>query len=147
MGLDTSHGAWHGAYSAFMRWRQEVARVAGIPLELMEAFYSDDMNQIKLAEYAGPNAAALIEVLKRNCPIKWSSLKSDPLHALLHHSDCDGDISPEDCAKIADRLEELLPQFPSGDGGGHIGNWRDKTKTFIEGCRAAAAANEPLDFH
>lgn len=21
MGLDTTHGAWHGAYSAFYRWR------------------------------------------------------------------------------------------------------------------------------
>lgn len=23
MGLDTSHDCWHGAYSAFTRWRQQ----------------------------------------------------------------------------------------------------------------------------
>jgi hypothetical protein len=29
MGLDTSHDCWHGAYSAFMRWRSELCRAAG----------------------------------------------------------------------------------------------------------------------
>jgi hypothetical protein len=29
MGLDTSHDAWHGAYSAFTRWRNTVAAAAG----------------------------------------------------------------------------------------------------------------------
>ncbi len=147
MGLDTSHGAWHGAYSAFNRWRQEIARLAGVPLELMEGFYSDDMNQMKLAEFAGENAKPVIEILKRNCPIAWDALNPDPLHILLNHSDCEGEIAPDDCAKIADRLEALLPLMPTGDGGGHIGNWRDKTAAFIAGCRAAHAAGEPLDFH
>jgi hypothetical protein len=27
MGLDTTHDAWHGAYSAFMRWREKVGPV------------------------------------------------------------------------------------------------------------------------
>jgi hypothetical protein len=38
MGLDISHGCWEGAYSAFMRWRQQIAEVAGIPLMLMDGF-------------------------------------------------------------------------------------------------------------
>lgn len=120
MGLDTSHDAWHGAYSAFHRWRNEIAKAADIPpLDSMEGFGG---------------------------AVRWDQLKPDPLHVLLHHSDCDGEIAPEDCAKIADRLEELLPKLPDGDHP-HIGNWRDKTQRFIDGCRAAAAANEPLDFH
>ena len=147
MGLDCSHGAWHGAYSAFMRWRIEIAKIAGIPLELMEGFYTDDMNAMKLAEFAGANAEGVVTLLKQNCPISWDILRPDPLHILLNHSDCEGEIAPEDCAKIADRLEELLVHMPPGDAGGHIGNWRDKTQTFIDGCRAAAAAGEPLDFH
>lgn len=147
MGLDCSHDAWHGAYSAFMRWRCEIARIAGIPLELMEGFYTPDMNTMKLAGFAGENARPVMDLLNRNCPIAWSALKPDPLHTLLNHSDCEGDISSEDCAKIADRLQEILPAFPKGDAGGHIGNWRDKTAQFIAGCRAAAAANEPLNFH
>lgn len=148
MGLDCSHDAWHGAYSAFMRWRQEIARLAGVPLELMDGFFDPAQNNaMALAKIAGDNANALRELLTRNCPIRWDSLKPDPLHVLLYHSDCDGEIAPDDCAKIADRLEELLPLLPSGEGGGHIGNWRDKTSKFIAGCRTAAAAGEPLDFH
>ncbi|MDE2096534.1 MAG: hypothetical protein KGL39_04750 [Patescibacteria group bacterium] len=148
MGLDCSHDAWHGAYSAFMRWRTEIARLIGIPLELMEGFFEPSQsNQIALAKLAGPNAVALMRLITKNCPISWESLKPDPLHILLNHSDCDGEISPEDCSKIADRLQEILPLLPSSDAGGHIGSWRDKTLKFIAGCRAAAEANEPLDFH
>jgi hypothetical protein len=41
MGLDTTHNCWHGAYSAFMRWRQEIAKAAGLPpLDLMEGFFT-----------------------------------------------------------------------------------------------------------
>src|SRR6185437_6268157 len=101
MGLDTSHNAWHGGYSAFMRWRTEIARCAGIPLELMEGFFGSETNQMVLAGFAGDNAKPLIELIGRNCPIKWESLKPDPLHVLLFHSDCEGEIAPEDCAKIA----------------------------------------------
>lgn len=88
MGLDTTHGCWHGAYSAFMRWREKLAEVAGLPpLMLMEGFY------------------------------------------------------------LADRLAELLPKLPEGDGGGHIGHWREKTQTFIDGLRLAASRGEDVEFH
>jgi hypothetical protein len=148
MGLDTSHNAWHGAYRAFMRWRMEIARIVGVPLELMEGFYYySRMNVRILAEYDGENAESFLKLVDRNCPIKWEALKPDPLHVLLVHSDCDGQIPPEDCALIADRLEQIIPELPAGDAGGHIGNWRDKTQQFIDGCRAASAANESLDFH
>ena len=147
MGLDISHGAWHGAYSAFMRWREMIAEIIQIPpLELMEGFFEKGGYRDPISDFA-KNCPNLAEVIYRSLPIKWECLRPDPLYVLLHHSDCDGEISPEDCAAIADRLEEILPKFPTGEGGGHIGNWRDKTSTFIDGCRAAAKANEPLDFH
>jgi len=147
MGLDTSHDAWHGAYSAFMRWRQKLTEVAGLPpLELMEGFfeksnYRDPFRQ--LAEEF-PNLA---EVFYRSLPIKWNCLKPSPLYELLYHSDCEGEIPASSCGPIADELEKLLPLLPKGDAGGHIGDFRDKTQQFIDGLRAAAAANEPLDFH
>ncbi len=150
MGLDTSHNAWHGAYSAFMRWRTEVAKVAGMPpLMAMEGFWNDSSNTKRIVEHITDEwiKDALKADVLDGLPILWSALKPDPLHVLLYHSDCDGEISPEDCALIADRLEDLLPLMPQGDAGGHIGNWRDKTQAFIDGCRLAAAANEPLDFH
>jgi hypothetical protein len=148
MGLDTSHDAWHGAYSAFMRWREMICKVAGMPpLQMMEGFW-------EAGSYRDPSCTLMNEHDKKHVsqfladlPIKWEALKPSPLHVLLHHSDCDGEIAAEDCGPIADELEKLLPLLPKGDSGGHIGDYCDKTQAFIDGCRKAVAANEPLDFH
>lgn len=151
MGLDITHGAWHGAYSAFYRWRKEIARLADYPpLELMEGYYRDD--DFALLEYAFPKGDELamysFRAIKKEFPIKWAALRPSPLQILLYHSDCDGYISPEDCKAIADALTELLEKIPADlDFGGHIGNFRDKTQTFIKGCLKAYKANEKLEFH
>lgn len=163
MGLDTSHGCWHGAYSAFNRWRDKLAEIAGIPYGLMERVWpwphnSESVN--KALEWAAPREGGplchdprgpvlhwYVEDVNRWLPIKWESLRPDILHVLLDHSDCDGTIAAEDCGPLADRLEELLPLLPEGDGGGHIGPWREKTQTFIDGLRLAASMGEDVDFH
>ena len=112
MGLDTTHGCWHGSYGNFHLWRCEIASLIGINLEKMKGF---DGN------------------------VPWESLKPDPLHKLLHHSDCDGEIETKDCAAIADRLESLLPQITDE-------YYLGKTEQFIEGLRLAASANEDVVF-
>lgn len=120
MGLDTTHGAWHGAYSAFMLWRTEIAKLIGIDLRSMEGFNGD---------------------------IKWESLPANPLHTLLNHSDCDGEIDWEECDGIANELERLIPMMPDKDLGGHVGYLTDKTQRFIEGLRYAYNMKENLEFH
>ena len=149
MGLDTSHNCWHGAYSAFMRWRQEIAHVAGLPpLDLMEGFYpGDDYQDPIYWARKGLNDEKAFDDLKRRLPIRWDCLKPSPLHKLLHHSDCEGEIAWQDCKPIADALAKLLPKMPKGDAGCHIGNWRDTTSQFITGLRNAAKAKENVDFH
>lgn len=160
MGLDTSHDCWHGAYSAFMRWRQEIAKVAGIPLMLMDGFYGTDDAPSQEAlkwmaprdggpecnDYRGPAIFHWVGKVTQWLPIKWEILTPRPLLVLLNHSDCDGEIAASDCGPLADDLESLLPLL-KGDGGGHIGSYREKTQQFIDGLRRAAAANEPVDFH
>lgn len=157
MGLDISHDAWHGAYSAFMRWREKIAEVAGLPpLELMEGFYFDKgseyytTNMFTLIDYAFPKGDELevsaISRLRKKLPIKWASLKPNPLYELLSHSDCDGFINWSKCNKIAHELEKLIPLLPDEDNGGHIGNWREKTKQFAEGLRLAYSKKERLKF-
>ena len=68
----------------------------------------------------------------------------------MSHSDCDGEISPEDCTKVANELEALLSEIEKeGEGGGHIlgaGGYGSVTKKFIKGCRLAAQDNEVLEF-
>jgi len=159
MGLDCSHNAWHGAYSAFMRWRTMLADVAGLPpLELMDGFYASlDSNGpgiptlyhgMNTKEPAfGPDSRPHLASLDDRLPISWDCLKPSPLHELLYHSDCDGEIAADHCEQIADALEALIPLLPNEEAGGHIGHWREKTQQFVDGLRAAAAAGEALDFH
>ncbi len=121
MGLDTSHDCWHGSYGAFNRFRKKLAEVAG---------YGD------LDDYLGMGGDKV-----------WPE-NGDALILLLHHSDCDGDLPWAECGKIADRLESLLPALAiAGSGGGHIGDFADKTKEFITGLRLAHSQKESVEFH
>jgi hypothetical protein len=157
MGLDTSHSCWHGAYSAFMTWREKLAEVAELPpLELMDNFCSADSTYglLPLLRSILDTAPGLKDILDwrltrlwDQLPISWECLKPDVLYILLSHSDYDGEINAEDCGPLADRLAELIPLLPDEDVAGHIGNWRTKTQVFVDGLRRAAAAGEPVDFH
>jgi hypothetical protein len=143
VGLDTSHGCWHGAYSAFTRWRNTIAEAAGYDLmpptpEEVAAGVIPSL-RYPMLEWSG--------VVAENFQGEWTRTPPDPLIVLIAHSDCDGVIHPAQAGPLADRLEELLPKLPEGDGGGHIGDWRDKTQRFIDGLRAAVAAGEDVDFH
>lgn len=120
MGLDISHDCWHGAYSAFMRWRMAIAEVAGYG---------------SLYDYDGFGGFK-----------SWP--KDDVLVSLLFHSDCDGNLKWEICDSLADRLEGLLPALVvKGSGKGHVGSYEEKTKFFIAGLRQAYAAQENVEFH
>ena len=121
MGLDTTHDCWHGAYTAFMRWRAAICEVAG---------YGDIMKRDGFGEPFTP----------------WPD--DDVLVALLNHSDCSGSLPWEICGALADRLEELLPALErKGDGGGHVGHYADKTRAFVAGLREAYAVTEDVEFH
>lgn len=154
MGLDISHNTWHGAYSAFHRWREKIADVAGLPpLILMEGFYHEGDatgDPFCLLNYRYPKGDELdmyqVRKLRETLPIKWGCLKPNPIHELLNHSDCDGYINWSVCSKIADELEKLIDLLPDEDGGGHIGNWREKTIQFIQGLRLAYSKKEKLLF-
>jgi hypothetical protein len=118
MGLDTTHGCWHESYSAFSRWREQLADAAGLPeLMTMQGANSDD----------------------GSIGQSWEPYSNDALTVLLCHSDCDSAIPHAECARLANRLEELLPKL-----GGEVARW---TRQFIDGLRRADAAGEAVDFH
>lgn len=155
MGLDTTHNCFHGAYSAFMRWREKLAEVAGIPLHMMEGYYHPDMMvPPSLKSLAGFLKAGGLDFVANAAlkyhdylPLRWELLRPDPaLYFLLIHSDCEGDIPVEMLIPLAERLTELLPLL--GDASAwDAGLFRDVTQKFIDGLRLAASLGEPVEFH
>ncbi len=130
MGLNCSHGAFDGAYSAFNRLRQTVAKAMGgsFPPHTDPQFDNDRW-------YWGDG---------------YRTESHPGLAIFMRHSDCDGEISPTDCSTVADDLEKLLPLLPGDNtGGGHIqstGGYQKVLEKFIKGCREAAKESEPLVF-
>lgn len=140
MGLDTSHDAWHGAYSAFSRWRQTIAEAAGYCVWKVQGEDGISRDTIMLEWHRYGATKELFG--------DWSETPHDPLIVLFAHSDCEGVIHPAQAAPLADALEALLPELDGlPEAGGHIGTYRAKTEQFIRGLRAAVAKGEDVDFH
>ncbi len=133
MGLDTTHDCWHGAYSAFTRWRNELARVAGYSFHMEEGAFT-----VPSVDWGH---------LQENIQGDWDKTPDDPLLVLIAHSDCDGHIKPKQAKALAIRLRELLPLLPDGDGGGHIGDWKATTQQFINGLDNAVKQRRYVRFH
>src|SRR5262245_29101748 len=141
MGLDTSHDCWHGAYSAFTRWRNAIAAAAGYYVLPVEWGGGRTIDTVMLDWHRYQNGELMGE---------WKETPHDPLLVLFAHSDCDGVIHPAQAAPLADALEALLPKIEDAPDGGHIGargGYVEVTKKFIAGLRKAAAAGEDVDFH
>lgn len=143
MGLDTTHGAFRGAYSAFNRFRKIVAEAIGgsYPPHISPLVCSDgdiivspDQNRFYV-------------------PGSWKTFQVDRpgLSAFLLSNDCEGEFAPELCKQMADELEALLPKIEKIDngGGGHIerdGGYVAVTKKYIEGCRLAHSKRQKLRY-
>lgn len=125
MGLNVSHGAFNGAYSAFNRMRIAVCKATGGgEIETNgEKFFS-----------VGPGF----------------EFESHPgLLEFLGHSDCEGDIDPSACKLVARDLRKVAELMPDAEDVGHIaavGGMRAAVIKFAEGCERAADAGEPLVF-
>lgn len=158
MGLDTTHDCWHGPYSSFMRWRLEIAHVVGVPLGLMEGFYTISLSGSALnwaaprdggslcGSHYGPELLRYIETVKEWLPISFDALKPDPIHVLLNHSDCEDDIAVENLIPLAERLEEIAPQLGNTPAWHRGETAQAKALQFAKGLREAAAAGEPVVF-
>jgi len=130
MGLDCSHGAWSGAYYRFNRFRQYLAKTIG------GSWPPHD------PEFRMPDGTA---------PSRHDWYRDDdiaPEHtvgilALMNHSDCDGDLSPEECAAVAAWLRWAIPLLPEKVGGDRP---RVDAEQFAAGCELAHSRGEHLFF-
>jgi hypothetical protein len=119
MGLDMSHGCWHGGYGSFHYFRKMLMRIAGYPsLELMEGFYGygdgasdglrDPLCLVQFAVDAKEGMARdVLQEVRRDLPIRWDALRPNPMFALIYHSDCGGSIPWWECGEIAGSLSAL----------------------------------------
>ncbi len=163
MGLDTSHNAWHGPYSAFNNFRRQLAKHYGIPLDLMQGFYTGDNgelgNVMTYPFYFAKQRLMDIEFspikrVEEYLPLKWEDFKPNAIHELLYHSDCEGYINWTSCGKIAKELNKLLSKLdkdevkkPVEPQRAMYNGFYEAVKQFANGCQLAFDSKERLEFH
>jgi hypothetical protein len=99
----------HWSYSGFSHFRTRLAEAVGIELDQMDGFKADGR--------------------------EWTEFASDPIVKLLNHSDCDGQLTCEECRAIAPRLRELIAKWSDDD---YDKDHASKLASMMEQC----AANE-----
>ena len=112
MGLDVGKARW--SYSGFGEFRHRLCEQLGIKLSAMRGFGGET---------------------------PWALYADEPLVPLLDHSDCDGELTPEQCATVAPRLRELVDAWEEDDYD------RIHAIRLTESMEECAANNEPLEFH
>lgn len=131
MGIDITYGAFSGAYSAFNRFRQAVARAIG------GSYPPHDDRSLEDGRWYW---------LDGGCT--WE--KNPGLGLFFTTDDSDVDIPPADAIQIADEMEAILPALDQmGMGVGHIereGGYGAIARRYIAGCREAAADGEHLRY-
>ncbi len=162
MGLDLSVGGkscgrW--SYSGFGEFRKKVASQVGIDLFKMEGYHNVDKNILNEKGWDAYDKA--IKEFDYANQIPWENI-DDPIVPLLNHSDCDGTLEPEVCGPLADRLEEIIKDWPDtitfATDEAHrkfgypeimtIDNYdKVNAEKLIEGMRYAVEINQPVEFH
>jgi hypothetical protein len=111
---------WHGSYGAYNRWRDQLAKLAGYPLQPYE----------KWGAMTGSHAAGA-----------WVATEG-PFWELVNFSDCDGFIGTAACAKLAADFETFQPQADAHDDEYFRESYATMRTAFTN-----AADNGAVDFH
>jgi hypothetical protein len=112
MGVYFSHGNARWSYGGFNDFRKKLALEIGIDLD-------------KMIGFGGYTS--------------WDTV-DDHIVPLLNHSDCDGDLTPEECRLVAPRLRQLITMWDED-------NWhKERAYMLAGGMDMAAEADEELVF-
>ena len=136
MGLNTSHGCWDGKSKYFNQFRINLAKVIDIDLR----------------EYKGwelmvfdPKTLEFVEIENERKDLK--TIDHD-LRPLFDHSDCDGELSVDDCSHIEFGLYDVQKRLETNDFGiDDLPYFKQQIAQFREGCHLAISLNEPVKFH
>lgn len=116
MGLDTTHNCWHGAYSSFNLFRKNLASLIGFNLNDFEGF-------------GGTRS--------------FSEMKHG-IMPLLNHSDCDGELTVDECKSIVEGLNDVLEKNKELEQSDKYFYY--KVVQFRDGCLDAISNNEEVRF-
>lgn len=50
-----------------------------------------------------------------NIEVFWDLPEDHPLHPLLNHSDCDGELTPQECQRVYHELRRAVASWPYED--------------------------------
>lgn len=128
MGVRVDYDCYSGSCSTFNSFRKTIAKSLGFNLEDMKGFFSN---------YKGFNNYVLGIV-------EWDTLPNDDFYILLKHSDCDGDISYEDCKKLLQRMLEYKQKYVS-----YVDNYylEEMYQKWIDGLSEAISNKHGVEFH
>jgi len=115
-------------YSYFMRIREAISDAIGLPIYFMEYFLETRDVQLQTIQ----NINSIHEIYRVGLPISWDIVKSDELHKLICHSDCDGKLSWRAVGKIAKRLKEIKELIKFDKFGIHEKIYDELIELFIE---------------
>lgn len=137
MGLECSHNAFKGAYSAFKEFRLAVASVIGVSYPP----HTDEARK-RYDAYLEPDRWYW------DVDLNYSQETHPGLYVFFSINDSDDRIPPYICHLMAKELTPLLPKLQQlGLGDGHIardGGYAAVCKRFIDGCSLAASKGECL---
>lgn len=135
---------WHGAYTAFMRFRAEIAGHHGAK-QFAHHFAGWAMPQVITAEtdkkelmnaivklisfekiWELPEMVAEQKHIRENQPALWT---------FMAHADDEGEWDPAECKEVISVIEAVLGKLPQKKDDGHIGDWKAKATAFIDGLK------------
>jgi len=161
---DDDHCDAQWAYSGFGEFRRKVAAEAGINLDEMAGFESNEhLREVRETLNDREDRVPLDMEMVKNLPKgkSWEGI-DDPIVPFLHHSDCEGILTPEECAQVAPRLKELIANWPEAleinlpEEWRKIGypawkHWVEHDKSngdkLVAGMEWGAKNGYPLEFH
>lgn len=102
-------------YTAFGRFREEVAAVVGIDLSKMWGFGPENDFEAYRRLHPGVKPGAIASGAEVGAKEQWFAEEviqweevNTPLEPFLHHSDCEGELTPDECRLIADPLRDAV---------------------------------------
>lgn len=123
MGIDIGKAQW--AYSGFMRFREKLASAEGIDLRQMRGFGDDNQNR------------------------PWEDDNGNDvtiLRPFLDHSDCDGELTWQECAQVVDRIEQIIETWRAPEGDYIHGRDISQGKLLVAEMRDCVNTKTALEF-